>query len=304
MAMTVDEILANLCPFRCVPKGSLSSVISWMLQEWGNNLSSLDPVVSDWVSRVVANGGAQPSDATVQAVNTFYTGIVAAALDTKMITLNVIAPDNLTAAITPLIRGPGNDPWTNHSFISSDLAVSGLVGNGTTKYLDTGIVPSLKFSSDADGGISWYTLTNTDVLMAEAGCRDGTGRFSSANCAGDGNAYFDCWNTGDGRLTSANTGWAGFMSFNRIANNDSRIYRANNTNAWAQRAIGTGTVIGSRPAVAIYVWTVNNSGTGIELTSSRRLSFVAIHHGLTSAEGSALYDLVKTLRTTFGGGTA
>jgi hypothetical protein len=94
--------------------------------------------VSDWSARIVAAGGAAPSAGTQTAVDTWWTGL-SQSIKNQIIALNFFAPDNLTAACTPFIKGPGNAVWTNNNFVGGDLSVSGLQGNGTTKFLDTGL---------------------------------------------------------------------------------------------------------------------------------------------------------------------
>lgn len=32
--MTVDEIAAAVCTIKCVPKGKLNAVITWILSQW------------------------------------------------------------------------------------------------------------------------------------------------------------------------------------------------------------------------------------------------------------------------------
>jgi hypothetical protein len=57
----------------------------------------------------------------------------------------------------------------------------------------------------------------------------------------------------------------------------------------------------SLPTCEIYVFAlnVNNSPAG---PSRNRLSFAAIHQGLSSSESLAFYNLIQALRTSLGGG--
>jgi len=100
----------------------------------------------DWQSRVVANGGTV-SASTMKAVDTFCKTIVTAGIRDRFIRLNPLC-GNFTAALVPLYRGQsrtgtqfGNTTDTNNGpFVSGDYTeAGGLVGNGTSKYLSTGL---------------------------------------------------------------------------------------------------------------------------------------------------------------------
>jgi len=62
------------------------------------------PVVSDWATRVVTNGGALPSILTRWKSSIFMTSLDAAGVTPLIKALNFIAPDSLIAAQTPLIK--------------------------------------------------------------------------------------------------------------------------------------------------------------------------------------------------------
>lgn len=303
--MTVDEIAAALCTIRCLPKGKLPSLISWMLDEWGDNLSTIDPVVSDWETRVVANGGAAPSDATVQALNTFYTALVSEGLHSRMIAVNCIVPDNLTAALTPLIVGPGNDPWTNAGsslFVGANLTLNGLVG-AVNKHLDTGINPFTAFSNDTSFGMSAYSTTVSASAGVVFGCRtDNTHLVKMYIEYLDNNCYWDNWSeAAGGRISGANAGWAGFISGNRTSAGATAIYKANGSTAFTTIASGLATA-GSRPNLSLSMYDYNINGVFGPNSETRRFSFAAIHLGLSSGQAQFLYNSVVTLRTALGGG--
>jgi hypothetical protein len=94
----------------------------------------IDPVVANWALRVSINGGASPSTNTQIALTTFMQSLYNNNIYSKMISVNCLVPDNLIAASTPLIFIAGNSLWTNHNFVSGDLTVNGLLGNGSSKY--------------------------------------------------------------------------------------------------------------------------------------------------------------------------
>jgi hypothetical protein len=103
------------------------------------------PDAADWANRVRANGGTV-SGTTLAAVDRFCKAIVAAGIRDRFYRLNLFAGTGLTACLVPLYRGPslggtqyGGTTDTNVNFVSGDYAEStGLTGDGTGKYLNTG----------------------------------------------------------------------------------------------------------------------------------------------------------------------
>lgn len=109
---------------------------------------------ADWANRVRTNGGTV-SGSTLSAVDKFVKSIYAAGIRDRFYRLNLFCGDSnasLNAVRTPLFRGPalsgtqyGNTTDTNVSFVQGDYAetgsTGGLNGNGTTKYLQTGLNP-------------------------------------------------------------------------------------------------------------------------------------------------------------------
>jgi len=112
----------------------------------------LHPDARDWAARVVTNGGTV-SAATLTAVHTFCAAISSAGIRDRFYRLNLFCGDSdssLNAVRTPLYRGPsltgtqyGNTTDTYNNFVAGDYAEgTGLKGNGSTKYLNTGLTAS------------------------------------------------------------------------------------------------------------------------------------------------------------------
>jgi len=114
--------------------------------------SGVHPDAAAWRTAVIANGGTV-SGSTMNAVSKFCADIAAAGIRDRFYRLNLFCGSSdasLNAVRTPLFRGPslggaqfGNTTDTNINFGSGDYvetgATGGLVGNGTTKYLNTGL---------------------------------------------------------------------------------------------------------------------------------------------------------------------
>lgn len=152
--------------------------------------SGVHPEAAAWRSAVVANGGSV-SASTMKAVSTFCAAIDAAGIRDRFYRLSLMAGSNLNAALVPLYRGPsrtgtqyGNATDTNNGpFVSGDYvetgASGGLKGNGSTKYLDTGLAGTTFSAGDRHCSAYWNanaTLTgnrafigNTDSSTAAAG---------------------------------------------------------------------------------------------------------------------------------------
>lgn len=113
---------------------------------------TIHPETADWASRVRTNGGSV-GGTTLIAVDRFVKAIYSAGIRDRFYRLNLFcgtSDANLNAVRTPLFRGPsltgtqfGNATDTNSNFVQGDYAEgTGLVGNGTTKALDTGLPAS------------------------------------------------------------------------------------------------------------------------------------------------------------------
>ena len=94
----------------------------------------IHPVVQAWVSQCSVNANSVPSTNTQRVLSIFYNGLLSnPTLFAKIKSVNCVVPDSLYAASVPLINNYGNNPWTNNNFISRDLSVNGLAGNGSNK---------------------------------------------------------------------------------------------------------------------------------------------------------------------------
>jgi hypothetical protein len=269
----------------------------------GNSLESHGTptftVVSNWVSRVQANGGALPSLNTTNALSTFVQSLVACGIDGLMVSVNTFVPDSLIAALTPLYVGGGNDPWTNNNFVAGDLSVAGLVGDGATKYLDTGCVPSVVLPNDTEGGLTIYIDSVGGAAQIDIGSDDGVNYFRLVPNFG-GAFYYACWDNGLGRAGGLLAPFAGFVSGSRINVASSTIYLANSVTA-LYPLVSINTTGGTRPALSIWCFGNNDNGA-LQLPTADRLSFSAIHRGLSAVETLCFFNAVQALRVALGGG--
>jgi hypothetical protein len=262
--------------------------------------AALNALATDWASRVVTNGGAAPSGGTVTAISDFCDALDTSGLTSLLFGVCCFVPDSLIAAITPLIVGTGHDPWTNMGpFVSGDLSVNGLKGDGSTKYLMTGLIASA-LSSSSFCGIAAYVATDDTGNSNEVGATDGSGE-SELFINNGGSDYFDCWNSSSGRIhQTLPTGFHGFHCGNQETSLGQDIYISNSTTPLY--SIAHGGAVGYPPTTEYYVFSYNNNGSPGTPLSARRFSFLAIYKGTTLANVTALYNAVQALRVALGGG--
>jgi hypothetical protein len=258
-----------------------------------------------WSSDVIRLGGATPSAGTVTALNTFVAGLSSAGILTKMLSVNAIVPDNLTASRVPIICNAGLELWTNTAFVGGDLTVNGLKGDGATKYLNTGIAPNALIVPSTNFGM---TVVSPDSASNTTGCQCGS--YNSLNSNNDtgmfinfgGDAYVECCGFGSGwNIQVTPQPGNGYYSSNRVSTTNLKLYFANQANAHAQVGSAT-TASGAALASVLYAFASRNTNGIAGLFDAKRLSLIAFHLGLTSAESATFYSLIAALRTSLGGG--
>lgn len=301
------SFMALHTPLTVTESLALYTAVENMRAALGGGRVNPDPV-QDWVERVIYNGGAAPSEATQNALRTFYNGLVSNNLLSKMKVINAVVPDNLSASLTPFWNSTGSyDPWINSGFTSAQLSVNGLTGSGTA-YLNTGFVPSLSYTTSSDGGLTLYIYNSTSQYPeCEFGVHTGaTGNQAMCFYAGFQNVtYADMYSQNYGRISGANAGYRGYISANHGENLGNgiifAIYTGSSTTGhgiFTSSLTVQGGTLPSNQLVAM----ANNMNNSIVQHSRKGVSFFAIHKGLTISESANFYTLVQQLRTDLGGG--
>jgi hypothetical protein len=131
--------------------------------------TAVHPEAVDWASRVTTNGGTVSTN-TLAAVSTFCAAIATAGIRSKFRRINLLCGNSdgsLNAVRTPLfisdsiggtLFGSAMDATTN--LVAGDYtengATGGLAGNGSNKFLDTGLAFSSIATQHLSVGISDY----------------------------------------------------------------------------------------------------------------------------------------------------
>lgn len=253
-------------------------------------VSIYDADAQDFFNRVVSNGGTI-SDSTKNAVNTFVLASKSNNYWSKINRINLFCGDNLNACLVPLKIGGGSNTETNNNFVAGDYSESaGLTGNGSTKYLNTGLNASVTLTAH-DTHQSVYNRSST-ASQSVNGSQDGTDRFSIDCPWSDGKVSDDQYDQTNGRVqTSSAIGTPfGFIIGTRTASNSHVIYR-NGSSIASNTSSG-----GAIPNQNYYVFAQNNAGSA-SWYSNYIFAAYSIGLGLTSTDVSNLNTDMQAFQT-------
>jgi hypothetical protein len=146
--------------------------------------SAFDPDAADYFARIVSAGSSISVD-NKAAVDAFVRGCKADGIWTAIKASCLLAgPDDLTGALVPLV-GPA--PTNNGPFVSGDYnRTTGLVGNGSTKYIDSNYAMS-SMPQNSNHAAAGVTSPHTTIGVAGAHWGAGvSGSETVVNCARTG----------------------------------------------------------------------------------------------------------------------
>ena len=277
----------------------VSRVAGYLSRRWGITLA---PQVSNadaqnWIDRVYANGGTV-SSATAGAVNSLCASLESASLRDRFYRLNLFCGSNLNAALVPLYRGPslggtqyGGTTDTNNAFVGvgTDYAETGasggLTGNGTSKYLNTGLNGS-EFAA-GNRHVSSYDIVSAtsdyspSVVSGSAlATQHGIGPWVSA-----GTVSYRTHNTVGGNPGATKT--TGMWLGSDTSSSASVLYKngASVASTSGQSAGGSGNTV--------YYVLGNPAGEW----SEARLGGYSIGLSMTGAQAAAFYTAMQTFQT-------
>lgn len=256
--------------------------------------SSTDADAAAWAAAVTANSGTY-SAATLTAVDTFVRAAKASGYWTKLNRINLFCGDQLAAALVPLKVGGGTATDTNVNFVAGDYTeATGLTGNGTTKRLRTGLIPSVSLALN-DTHLAIYNR-GTSAQVCALGANDGT-NFLQFLAPFNGSVIDSYqYNSAAGLLEPANPGAPfGLMVSSRIAANSHAVYRG------AASLGSNATSGGALPPFEVCVFASNASGSGT-FHSPVPVGAYSIGSGLTAADVTAYNTHMEAFQDALGRG--
>ena len=267
---------------------------------------TLHPEAADWAARVVANGGTV-SGTTLSAVDKFCKAIVSAGIRDRFFRLNLFAGNSdasLVAVRTPLYRGEssagtqyGDALDTNVNFVEGDYtetgASGGLLGNGTSKYLNTGFNVD-QLPGAANCHLASYIRGTQDIASARTligvlfnGVTDRYRLFLTAS----GGNY-----TVNGDLGKANSATVGArLNANGGLLLISRTSTTSNTLYDDAVSIATNTTLTAETTGAAPFFVFARNGP-TEYYNGRMAGY-SIGAGLSGAEATSYYNAMNTFQT-------
>lgn len=263
-------------------------------QEW-------HPDVLSWTRRASSNGG-RFSYPTLLALQTFCESIDAAGLRSRMLRLNLMCGANLNAALVPLyVAGSstgdtlGNASDTNSNFVSGDYTESaGLLGNGSTKSLDTGF--SLNTAGVVTTGhMSVYRAAWTPVADRNLiGClNSGFNHIHQIGVNSSANAHEVYY----GGPTQASNATISSAAAHLLLTRTSATALAFYTNGSATGSSSTSTSPAD-PVRSVFVF-ARNQGAAAGIAAVRMRAY-SIGQSITAAQAATLYPIFAAFATTLG----
>lgn len=276
-------------------------------------LNRIPPVVSnadaqDWLNRVYAAGGSV-STTTATAVNIFCNEISNAGIRDRFYRLNLFCGDNLTACLVPLYRGQslggtqfGSATDGNNNFVSGDYAETGasggLLGNGTNKFLTTGVagnqVPfgnlhlSAYVCAPSISGVL-RTAVSSRAAAADALPNASATLTHNGNPATTGGRFIEDATTGAAQATTSNA--AGLILGTSVSTTDRRYFVNGRQDGVTETSALTQTTYPAVRQFCVYTSLVDTN------YSDARLGAYSIGVGMTSTQVAAYYRVITAFQT-------
>jgi hypothetical protein len=269
--------------------------------------SNFHPEAQVWRNSVIAEGGTV-SGSTLKAVSDFCKSIDQAGIRSKFRRLNLFCGDSdasLVAVRVPLYRGEsrtgtqyGNTLDTNVNFVQGDYAEnSGLTGDGSSKYLNTGFnVDQLPGAADCHlasyiRGTQNIVSTRTLVGVLFNGITDRFRLFLNASLAATYGANGDLGKTSSASVGSRLNANGGLLLVSRTSTTSNTLYDD-------AVSIATNTTLTAETTGAAPFFVFARNGP-IEYYNGIMAGY-SIGAGLSGAEVTSYYNALNTFQTALG----
>lgn len=261
------------------------------------------PDVTNWLNTISLVGGSA-SSTTISALNTFCNSIDAAGLRNKFYRLNLFCGNNLASCLVPLyVNTVWNNPVlgfsidTNNNFVNADYnetgASGGLIGNGTNKFLLTGLKGTELISGNRH--LSAYERANamTDYSPSLGSAESNLLQHALGPWTASTNYFYRTHGTIGGNANTTKS--IGFWIGSDISATASVLYKNGSSEASTSAQVAGG----SSPIQYAIFGTVYSNNTIAECSEVRLASY-SIGLSLTSSEVSSFNSIMQTFQTSLG----
>ena len=257
----------------------------------------------DWADRAVANGTTAITTRQMAAASLLAQHIHAAGIRDRFIRLTCFFGTGLSAVLVPFFRSQslggttyGNTTDANVGFVSADYSeTSGVTGNGSTKYLNTGVPGNTVTGSDHHHGYGLLATQSGSAAYKHLG-----GVFDGSSLAYDvsvrrNDSLLTC--RFGGLTTTFNAGEAiqsSSLAVGNIVASYPSVYRNGS-------AVGTNATASSNysATTAWFIFALNNNGTPINHTNAR-LGWYSIGLSMTAAQALAFHTAITRFYSVLG----
>jgi hypothetical protein len=246
-----------------------------------SQIASFDADAVAFFNRVTTAGGTL-SATEKQAVNQLVLDLKANSLWTPMKAIYPMVGASAAACAQNLksssFTGTFTSGWT--------FASTGVTGNGTSAYMDSGLNDNVNLSLNS-AHLSIYSRTNSDGLF----CDIGIGRVDTNEI----NLFSKFVNIFYPRIHNTNSGIAnsvsslGLFISNRVSSSQVRAFQNNTLKLITNTS-------GGKNDENIFLGALN--GSPIRFFTSRQYAFASIGDGLTDTQASDFYTAVQAFQTT------
>lgn len=250
--------------------------------------ASFDPDAIIYRNAVIA-AGSSITDSNFSAVNNLIVGLKNQSLWTLIDQLFLLAGTSSIAGA--LVKAKGSGTATNVNFVNGDYSqTTGLVGNGTSKYINTGRAANTLSNTSQHFFASGTGFEVAGSFVLGGAFTGGATSLLSLDVVVGGNRAYrsGTFTGGQFPLYTPSGVTSGTVCGTRRSSTDAEIYE----NGVSKSSNAT-SITPSFPAINIFLYALNSSGTPAAYTASR-LNMVSIGAGLTTAQALALHNLRTT----------
>jgi hypothetical protein len=245
---------------------------------------AIDADAQAFFDRVTTAGGSL-TNTEKSAVNTLVIDLKANSLWTPMKAIYPMVGASAAACAQNLksssFTGTFTSGWT--------FASTGATPNGTSAYMNTGLVPSSSLSVN-DTHLSYYSRTNS-VGGSDIGSSNSSYRLLNfINLRFTGNVYFCHITSQTATITGSSTNSQGFYTGARTSSTLSKFYK--------NGSVVNSSVVGSQGLTGASIWVGGTNFVGSPEYSNRETAFASIGDGLTDTQASDFYTAVQAFQTT------